>query len=122
MEKWNKLIYWIATGFLSIMMLTSASMYFLQYEMVSGTFVNLGYPVFIIYPLALAKILGILAILSRSSKFLKEWAYAGFFFDFALAASAHLYVGDGEFAPALVAIVLLIVSYQYDKKVFTKNI
>jgi len=118
MEKWNKIIYWLSTGLLSLMMLMSASMYVIQYEMVSETFVRLGYPVFIIYPLAIAKVLGILAILSRKSKFLKEWAYAGFFFDFTLASSAHLYVGDGEFVPALVAILLLIVSYQFDKKVF----
>jgi len=118
MEKWNRLIYWISTGLLSLMMLMSASMYVIQYEMVSETFVRLGYPVYIIYPLAIAKTLGVLAILSRLSKFLKEWAFAGFFFDFALASSAHVYAGDGEFGPALVAILLLIVSYQYDKKVF----
>jgi len=118
MEKWNKLIYWIATGLLLFMMLMSASMYMIKYEVVSMTFVKLGYPVYVIYPLAVAKILGVLAILSRKSKFLKEWAYAGFFFDFLLALSAHLYVGDGEFAPAFIAILLLIVSYRYDKKTF----
>lgn len=118
MEKRNLLIYWIATGLLSALMLMSASMYFFNYEMVSQTFLKLGFPVYIIYPLAFAKILGVLAILLKKSKFLKEWAYAGFFFDFVLALSAHWVINDGEFVPAFVAIVLLIISYRYDKKVF----
>jgi hypothetical protein len=118
MEKRNKIIYWIATGLLSALMLMSASMYVFNYEMVSQTFVNLGFPVYIIYPLAAAKVLGLIAILSRKSNFLKEWAYAGFFFDFVLALSAHWVVNDGEFVPAFAAIVLLIVSYRYDKKAF----
>lgn len=118
MEKRNKIIYWITTGLLSALMLMSASMYIFNYEMVSQTFVNLGFPVYIIYPLAIAKLLGIIAILSNKSKFLKEWAYAGFFFDFVLALSAHWVINDGEFVPAFVAIVLLIISYRYDKKVF----
>lgn len=118
MEKWNKLIYWIATGLLLFMMLMLASMYMIKYEIASMTFVKLGYPVYIIYPLAIAKILGVLAILSRKSKLLKEWAYAGFFFDLLLALSAHMYVSDGQFGTAFVAVLLLIVSYRYDKKVF----
>jgi len=118
MEKRNKIIYWIATGLMSALMLMSASMYIFNYEMVSQTFVNLGFPVYIIYPLAIAKLLGVIAILSNKSKFLKEWAYAGFFFDFVLALSAHWVVNDGEFVPAFVAILLLIVSYRYEKKVF----
>jgi len=47
---------------------------------------------------------------------LKEWAYAGFFFDFVLAFFAHFMVNDGEFAPALVALVLLFTSYGSWKK------
>ena len=118
MEKRNRIIYWIATSLLSALMLMSASMYIFNNEMVSQTFLSLGFPVYVIYPLAIAKILGLVAILSRKSNFLKEWAYAGFFFDFVLALSAHWVVNDGEFVPAFVAIVLLIISYRFDKKVF----
>ena len=96
MEKKNKIIYWIATGLLSAMMLISAFMYILDYKMVNQTFGSLGFPTYIVYPLAIAKILGVIAILSRKSKFLKEWAYAGFFFDFVIALSAHWVANDGE--------------------------
>ncbi|MCT4602229.1 MAG: DoxX family protein [Marinifilum sp.] len=118
MEKRNKIIYWIATGLLTALMLMSASMYFMNYEMVSATFNKLGFPTFVVYPLAIAKILGLIAILSKKSKLLKEWAYAGFFFDFVLAFTAHLVARDGEYGMAFIAIVLLIVSRIYDRKVF----
>ena len=99
-------------------MLFSAGMYLFNHEEVSQVFSSLGYPTYVVYPLAIAKILGVIAILSKKSSTLKEWAYAGFFFDFVLAAAAHLSVGDGEFAPAVVASVVLLVSYFYDKRVF----
>ena len=55
-------------------------MYFTKYEMVKGFFQSLGYPIYLIYPLATAKVLGIIAIITKKSRLLKEWAYAGFFF------------------------------------------
>ncbi len=116
--KRDRIIYWIATGLLCALALMSAGMYFFNYEMVSATFTKLGFPTYIIYPLAVAKILGVIAILTKQSRFPKEWAYAGFFYDFVLAFSAHLAIGDGEHLPAGVAIVLLILSYIYDRKVF----
>ena len=116
MDNKNKIIYLVATGLLTAMMLMSAGMYFLQYDMVSDTFGKLGFPTYIIYPLAIAKILGLVAIWTKKSETLKEWAYSGFFFNFLLAATAHININDGEFAPALVAMVLLFVSYFFEKK------
>ncbi len=118
MEKRNKIIYYGATGLLSALMLFSAGMYLFNYDEVKGVFGSLGFPSWIIYPLAIAKILGLVAIWSRKSDTLREWAYAGFFFDFFLAAGAHLSVGDGEHMPAIMAAIFLLVSYIYDKKVF----
>lgn len=90
--------------------------------MVAETFQQLGYPSYIIYPLAIAKILAVVAILTKKSALLKEWAYAGMFFDFVLATSAHIAVQDGEYLPAALAIVALIVSRIYDQKVFSPEI
>lgn len=121
MEKRNRIIYWVSTGLLSAMMTMSALLYIIQNEMVSETFTRLGYQTYIIYPLACAKILGVIAILTKKSHILKEWAYAGFFFDFILAFAAHIKAGDGEFAPALLAMVLLLVSRWFECKVFGSN-
>lgn len=117
-----KIIYWTSTGLLTVMMLMSAGMYIFNNVEVSKLFTDFGYPTYIIYPLAFVKILGLIAIWSNKSKTLKEWAYAGFFFDFILAASAHISINDGGFAPALVATVLLLVSFLYSKKVIVEQI
>ena len=53
----NKIIYWLSTIIFCGIFLFSASMYFTKYEMVKGFFTSLGYPVYIIYPLAIAKVL-----------------------------------------------------------------
>ena len=116
----NKIIYWTSTILLSLLMCMSAGMYLFNTVMVEGIFKSLGYPTYIIYPLAFAKIVGVLAILTKKSTFLKELAYAGFFFDFILAFSAHINANDGGHLTALVAMILLVVSYIYDKKVFKK--
>ncbi len=110
-ENKTRFTFFISTVLLSALMLMSAGMYVFNHEMVRETFINLGYPTYIIYPLAIAKILGLIAIWANKSRSLKEWAYAGFFFDFVLAFAAHIAIGDGEFAPALVAIILLFISY-----------
>jgi hypothetical protein len=111
-----KLIYWISTGLLSALAVMSAGMYIFNNAEISKLFEGLGYPAYIIYPLAIAKILGLVAIWTNKNKSLKEWAYAGFFFDFLLAVSAHIMVNDGEFAGALIALVLLFTSYLSWKK------
>ena len=106
-----KIAYYISTVLLTLLMLFSASMYLFNYEFAASAFKHLGYPVYIIYPLAIAKLLGLLAIWSNMSKSLKEWAYAGFCYDFILAWSAHYLAGDGAFGFALPAIIILLISY-----------
>ncbi|MEM7344892.1 MAG: DoxX family protein, partial [Chloroflexota bacterium] len=90
-------------------------------NMVTDMFISLGYPAYLVYPLGTAKLLGIIAILTKKSTLLKEWAYAGFFFNFLLAFTAHLVVGDGGFVAPIVAIMLLLVSHFYGEKVFGED-
>lgn len=116
--KRNKIIYWIATGLLTALFLMSAMMYIFNYPRAEGFFINLGFPIWLIYPLAILKILGVITILTQKSKFLKELAYAGFLFDTILALSAHLIVNDGEFMLAVIAMIATSVSWIYDRKVF----
>ena len=113
-----KIVYWIATGLMCLLMLGSAGMYIFNHAEVLKIFTSLGYPTYIVYPLAIAKILGVMAILTKFSKTLKEWAYAGFFFDFLLAASAHYFAGVPSSLAAIVALVLLSISYALDKKIY----
>lgn len=110
------IIYYIATILLTLFMLFSVGMYFFNHEEVAVMFTNFGYPTYIIYPYAIMKLLGLIAIWFIGNKILKEWAYAGFFFAFILAFFAHVMIGDGEQMGAAMALIFLIVSYIYSKK------
>ncbi|MEM1321390.1 MAG: DoxX family protein [Bacteroidota bacterium] len=114
----NKIIYWVATGIMCLIFLFSAIMYFSQYEMISEAYKQLGFPTWIIYPSATLKILGVVAVLSKQSKLLKEWAYAGFFFDAALAFAAHYFAADGAGGMAAIALVAVVVSRFMDGKLY----
>jgi hypothetical protein len=120
--KGQKIAYWIATGLLSALLLFSAVSYFLKYDTLREVFAALGFPAWIIRPLAVAKVLGVVAIVSRKSETLKEWAYAGICFDLLLALGAHFSVGDGKFAPALACLVLLAISYALDRKLHPRTV
>jgi len=115
-EKTKKIIYWISTVLMCLIFLFSASMYFVKTEMIKGYFDMLHYPSYLVYPLAIAKILGIIAVLSNKSKILKEWAYAGFFFDAVLAATAHFSSGDGGEMMSIAAIILIVISRFFWKR------
>ncbi len=117
MSRTNTLIYRISTGLLCLFFIAGAMMYIFNYPQVEGSFINLGFPTWVIYPLAAAKVLGVVAIVTRASTFLKELAYAGFLFDVLLALAAHLMVSDGEQVPAVIALVLIVVSWSFDRKV-----
>ena len=114
--KTTKIIYYISTGLLTVLMLFSVSQYFFNHEAISAAFTSFGYPTYIIYPYAIIKLLGLLAIWFINNTSLKEWAYSGFFFAFILAFFAHYMVGDGEQMGALVATILLLTSYFSWKK------
>ncbi len=111
-----KILYWITTVALCAIMLYSAQMYFFNTEMVQGFFKSFNYPTYIVIPLAVAKLLGIVAILTNRIKWIKEWAYAGFFFDLILATLAHHYAGH-PIGLSVYALLILIVSYTIGKKI-----
>lgn len=114
--KRDKIIYYITTGILTVIMLFSVSIYVFNNGAVQEMFTGFGYPTYIIYPLATAKLLGLFAIWNPNFKILKDWAYAGFFFNFILAFFAHYMIKDRGQTVALVALVSLIISYIYNKR------
>lgn len=74
---------------------------------------KLGYPVYILKILGPCKILGAIALAAPAFPRLKEWAYAGFVFDFLGAFASHLLNGDGpvELLAPLIVLSILIGSY-----------
>lgn len=116
MKNKTNIAYWIFTVLLCVLMLFSASMYLFNYDHIQVEFQKLGFPVYLIYPLAIAKIVGVIALLQTKIAVLKEWAYAAFFFELLLALSAHLVIKDGEHVGALIGLVLFLLSYYFYKK------
>lgn len=115
------LLYWIATILVCVIFLYSAQMYFFNTNMVEGFFKALNYPTYLVIPLAIAKILGVVMILWRKNKWLTEWAYAGFFFDALLATVAHYNAGHGLLGMSFYAVIIVLISYFLGLSVRQKN-
>lgn len=113
-----KISYWVTTGLLCALYLFSAGMYFFNYEHVSSEFIKTGFPTYIIYPLAILKLIAIVVWLTQKQSAIKEWVYSAAFFNMVLAFSAHISVSDGEQGAAVIGIVLLFSSYFLGKKLY----
>lgn len=111
MRKTNLIIYWIVTGLFCLSAVAGAIAYFAMYDMTSEMFTSLGVPTEVIYPLAIAKILGVIAICFIKSPLLKQLAYLGFALDLVLAIIAHLNAGDGSAFGPVVPLLFLLTSY-----------
>jgi hypothetical protein len=122
MTKRNKIIYWVATIWLSLGMVATGLVQLLRVRQEGqlsppGVYgiVHLGMPVYILTVLGIWKILGIVVLLAPRLALVKEWAYAGFFFLMSGAVFAHVAVGDPvkELWPSVLLIGLLVVSWVY---------
>ena len=90
-----------------------------QTELAKEGIRHLGYPEYFGNALVVFKILGVLAlIIPQVPKRVKEWAYAGFAFDFIFAAISHGAVDgiNGQTFFPLVVFGILAVSYIYYHK------
>jgi uncharacterized membrane protein YphA (DoxX/SURF4 family) len=107
-------VHWIATVAFVLPMAWSAVQYLTEApKMVETMTVHLGYPMYFLTILGVAKLLGCAALLVNRPVRLKEWAYAGFTFDLLGAFLSHMAVDD-PLSRALIPIgflVLLAVSY-----------
>lgn len=115
MTKTQKIIYWVATGWLSLGMLSTGIVQLLKLKEEADMMVHLGYPLYFLTILGIWKILGVVVVLIPKFPLLKEWAYAGFFFAMSGAVFSHLASGSAAmdfFGPVLL-IVLTIVSWYF---------
>ena len=78
--KTKTILYWVTTGLL-VFCMTGGIFELLGVKTTIDGIMKLGYPSYIIPALGLGKVLAILAILWPGLPRLKEWAYAGIFFN-----------------------------------------
>ena len=121
MTKRNKIIYWIATLWLSLGMVSSALVQIFKVKTEVDFITRLGYPGYFMTIIGVWKILGVIVLLLPKLPLLKEWAYAGFFFAMSGAAVSHLASGTAnEIFPSLLLLTLTIVSWYFrpvDRKI-----
>lgn len=123
MSKRDKIIYWVATLWLSLGMVATGIVQLLKTkEEVEKVTQSLGYPVYLLTLLGTWKMLGVVAVLIPKFPVVKEWAYAGFFFAMSGAVFSHIASGSAgkEFFGPMLLIVLTVVSWYFrpaDRKV-----
>ncbi len=122
-SKTTKILFWVPTILIFIFegvmpALTS------QTEMAKEGMRHLGYPLYFGTALAVFKVCGaIILIIPKFPARIKEWAYAGFGFDFIFASISYVCVDGvgGNAAFPLVVLALLILSYvSYHKMIEAK--
>ena len=115
MTKAHKTIYWVATLWLALGMLSTAIVQLLNMQEEMEFIIQLGYPTYFLTLLGDWKILGVIAVLMPKFPRLKEWAYAGFFFAMSGAIFSHVAAGNpiNEIFPSLLLLSLTVVSWYF---------
>lgn len=106
---WKQIGYWGLTGLFCLAMGMAGVMNLIRFEPQQQAMVELGYPVYLMSILGVAKVLGVLALLAPRLPLLKEWAYAGFTFDLLGAAASHAFAGHSP-VQIVVPLVMLVVA------------
>ena len=115
MRKRKKIIYWIATIWLSLGMLSTGIVQLLNVKEEVDLFTRLGYPIYFLTLLAVWKFLGVVTVLIPKAPLLKEWAYAGFFLAMSGAIFSHIASGNSmnEIFPPLLLLIFTVVSWYF---------
>lgn len=102
--------YWLSTGLFALALGASGVAYLAG--AMTETLGHLGYPVHFVYLLGTWKVLGAVALIVPVLPRVKEWAYAGFFFNLTGAIVAHVATNEpGAAVPPLVLLGVLAASY-----------
>lgn len=86
--------YWTATGILALALLGGGGAELARYQPTVEGIAHLGYPVYFVMIIGTWKVLGGAALLAPGFARLKEWAYAGVFFNMTGAAISHAVCRD----------------------------
>lgn len=112
MKKW-KVVFWVSTVIIFLFETVMPAFTF-NSELAKTGISHLGYPAYFGYLLVCFKILGGLALIVPAIPArIKEWAYAGFAFNFIAAAVSHAVVDGINFQSLFPLIIfgILIASY-----------
>jgi uncharacterized membrane protein YphA (DoxX/SURF4 family) len=100
--------YWVTTVLIVFVLGLGGVVDLMQPEEAVKGVTELGYPVYLCTILGVWKVLGAIALLLPGTPRLKEWAYAGTFFDLTGAAASHFYSHDPAAKIAIPLVITLI--------------
>jgi hypothetical protein len=111
-SRYRRIFYWASTAIICWELLLGGVWDILRipyvYDMVV---IELGYPEYFLVILGVWKLFGGVTLLVPRFPRLKEWAYAGAFFNYTGAVASHMAVGDGIevwWGPAGFALILMV--------------
>ena len=115
MKKRNTIIYWVATVWLSLGMVSTGIVQLIPLDEEVEKMTQLGYPLYFLTIISVWKLLGAIAVLVPKLVLLKEWAYAGFGFLLSGAIFSHLAISDGltEYFGPLLLLILTTISWYF---------
>ena len=111
--KGQSIAYWVTTGIVVLLVLSGGIMQIMRRPDAVEGIVRLGDPVYFVVVLGVWKVLGSIALVAPKLPLVKEWAYAGFFFDLTGAAISHVAMSSsiGNIVGPLVFAALAIASW-----------
>jgi hypothetical protein len=114
----NTVMFWVFTGLFAAFMLTSTIPNIMSSTEWIEVFKQLGYPLYMLPFIGYAKLLGLITLAIPGFPRLKEWAYAGLFFDLTGAVYSGLSVGGfhPQILIMLIPFLLGALSYIYHHK------
>lgn len=116
----TKAIYWTGAALTSLWFGASGLFELTRNPLVWEITQQLGYPAHFIYILGIAKVAGVIVLLTPGRLLrLKEWVFAGIFFDIIFAFGSKLSVlGFAATADAIVAFIMVSVTYTMFRKLY----
>lgn len=109
-------LYWLATAYVLFLLSFSVWAYHVRHESIAAYFSAIGYPSYLVYPLAYLKLLTIFIIVSHRYNDLRDMAYAAYFINMIMALVGHFVYGD-SFLHAALGASCLVTSYLLGNKV-----
>jgi hypothetical protein len=111
----RRVIYVTSTAILVLEILAGAVMDLAHLPYVVQDVRSIGYPTYVLYIIGVWKVLAVAALLWPRLPRLREWAYAGVFFEMSGAVASHVLVGDpvGQYAAPLAFTFLTLASWWF---------
>ena len=102
--KTTKILYWVFTALFAAFILSSAIPNIMVSQQWVDIFAQLGYPKYLISFIGWMKLFGVIGVLVPGFPRIKEWAYAGLFFD--LVGATYSALAMGGFQPPMLFMVV----------------